>query len=153
MKKCLNIFSQPPRFSAKIRYPPSPDGAIPPFLRKGSKNCREAATTTKSLEEAADPLSESKHNLSTQPAAAGGHNPRGEAPSTFPSEPSRRQACQKAAPFTLPHSRADGYGAISESGGECPGLLWDGQERRRGDGWGGFPDPGGMWGPDHHPRW
>ena len=32
------------------------------------------------------PLRVSKHNPSTQPAAEGGHNPRGEAPSTLPSE-------------------------------------------------------------------
>lgn len=54
-------------------------------------------------------------------------------------------------PTLLP--RAGEYEGASGNGGECPGPLWDGLERRREDGWGGFPNPEGRWGPDRRPRW
>ena len=49
--------------------------------------------------------------------------------------------------------RAGEYEGASGNGEECPGPLWDGQERRREGGWGGFPNPEGRWGPDRRLHW
>ena len=51
--------------------------------RRHYNTYRPAGDTTPSAPQALSPLERSEHN----PPPSGGHNPRSEAPSTFPSEP------------------------------------------------------------------